>query len=589
MQNFLFFVLLSLALAQVSHSSFTNGRAWEPWTIKENKDLKKSLKDQRASKIETAESLTKYYHQAKNFDDSPMALPQSPEDLIVIEGFQFCHMYDGSHFRKDAQFFPIVSLDERDHEQAVPTTIGELGKDDFIAFIDVVAEKVLEDIRRERAEDIAFADPESLRRFACYFAVDGKNSYLHFAKMKLLQWVDGKTYFPKIAWPATPKYRYIDDVAAVAPVRRVKLPHYKLAFTILCHENAQAVKYLIDTLFEKSNAGDVVVIVHVDAKAKDFAKEVDRLILREGWGHVHRTKDSHVGAWGGAGLVYGQLSAYFELLDICKFDYVINISAYDFPLMDTDVMYKFVSERSKDVSLFSYLNYEGFAWDWTRLNRVATFQTTKGMKFGDSGDLSPIASRLRVASPRGYSFRTTHQWNVLTYDFVKTLRNDPVAPTLLIQYEWSYLTDEVYFGAYARWNPEMVSFKEYHTRCYRSGSNFRPLSIANKWGSKRFVNKCVKYGRMIGRKYHIDKEPKLVPFLAEMRERSRKLEAKGGFKYDSWFGLPSKFHKFFQTLYDRARKNKHFDSVYKKVWVPLTKKFGKQDESEKKDGWQLLE
>ena len=56
-------------------------------------------------------------------------------ELLAIEGFEMCDMYDGAVFRQQVPFFRMLSSDESELERAERNTIYQIGPKAFIKFI----------------------------------------------------------------------------------------------------------------------------------------------------------------------------------------------------------------------------------------------------------------------------------------------------------------------------------------------------------------------------------------------------------------------------------------------------------------------
>lgn len=96
-------------------------------------------------------------------------------------------------------------------------------------------------------------------------------------------------------------------------------------------------KELIKVLDDSSG----IILIHVDTKdpflytfVTEFAEQ------RKASGTVFLAKHRYKTIPGHASILFTQLSGYFELLDLAEWDYVINLSNYDWPLRHTAAIHQ---------------------------------------------------------------------------------------------------------------------------------------------------------------------------------------------------------------------------------------------------------
>jgi hypothetical protein len=222
--------------------------------------------------------------------------------------------------------------------------------------------------------------------------------------------------------------------------------------------------------------------------------------------------------WGGPDLVFAQLASYFELMDRCTFEYALNLSAYDVPLMDVDMIYEWLVKSGPQTNFLRFMSTNHYEHSYFRLRRAPTFQT-KDFKDLFAENAAGIPD-MELDVYRGYAYSTTHQWHVLTYGFLQTLRTDAAAATHLIQYEWSYLVDEVFFNAWAYWNKRIVpTIKNYQTRCIVfQGSH--PVDLDRDMLDTLW--QCVRRQRLFARKWKMDKDGYMMKHFEKMRAYHRR-------------------------------------------------------------------
>ena len=124
----------------------------------------------------------------------------------------------------------------------------------------------------------------------------------------------------------------IKEVPSTIPGSRRK---YKIAYLILVQEiqGLQQLKMLLDIIDD----GEAIILIHVEKGQDQLHKTIAELIrekeskLRE-VGNVFIAKYRFKNIFKHISLVYTYLSGFFELLDLADWDYVINLSNYDWPL-----------------------------------------------------------------------------------------------------------------------------------------------------------------------------------------------------------------------------------------------------------------
>jgi hypothetical protein len=460
-----------------------------------------------------------------------MTLKISETDLLSIALFEYCSCFDNSVFWRTARFMPVFTRDLRRHEKATAVTIDDFGAEKFVLFIDKIAEQIFSDIITLRRDDAKNSRKDSLQRLACYLASEGQNEYVRFAERRLLHFVHGPTYFPKIGF-AEPIYPVpvqtinveTREAGKIMP-RNVPItlntdkPHYKLAYTLLVHNNIHGVSYLINTL----STPNTIIMIHVDGKNPEFKQTLMKLVQdmkqKAAWENVFVTKNSHPAVWAGVGIVYGQLTAYFELLDICTFEYVINASSNDVALMDPDLMYKWILDTNPSANYMinlAALDENGRQETFERVNNIPVFTMSNysGLMRGNQGT---DKSDLRIRSFSGYGFWTTWQWTILTYSLIHSMRYDPKAPTILIPLEWGYFMDETFFSQYVEWDDRFVWTMDWRcTRCISWDEN-KPGRI--NFNRMSHIDECVQVRKIMARKHHIEE----APFMLTEFRRARLL------------------------------------------------------------------
>ena len=112
-------------------------------------------------------------------------------------------------------------------------------------------------------------------------------------------------------------------------------PYYQLAYVILVHTNFENVKALIEALAAPS----VFIYVHIDLSASPLFKEEMQNLLEERGDFTIMPTSFHV-TFAHISLLWIEIRAFFDLLDLIDFDYIINLSGSDYPLKSAETIYR---------------------------------------------------------------------------------------------------------------------------------------------------------------------------------------------------------------------------------------------------------
>jgi hypothetical protein len=196
----------------------------------------------------------------------------------------------------------------------------------FYNFIDYRAAQVEKAIVSQRF----LADRQDAKRFACYSTAIGNSHFVNISRQSLLVAIDPIVYFKPILPAINLKFS------------KNGLQKFKLAFLIMVHE-LDGFDSLI-ALLNILDDGDAIILIHVDGKSSS-AKLYDKLeewitskkVLKES--NVHLAKYRMHNLWGHSSLVLTQLSGFWELKELADWDFVINLSNYDWPLKRNKQVY----------------------------------------------------------------------------------------------------------------------------------------------------------------------------------------------------------------------------------------------------------
>ncbi|KAJ3162744.1 hypothetical protein HDU86_003717 [Geranomyces michiganensis] len=234
------------------------------------------------------------------------------------------------------------------------------------------------------------------------------------------------------------------DSSAVAKVLRHTPPaipntprlRYKLAYLLLVHENLE----IFTTLFDALYTTDAIFLIHVDSKRAEFKAKVHEWLDK----HAVYTDAENVFVmqnpfnlnWGASSIVFGQLEGFFTLMDLADWDYVINLSGYDYPVRSTKAIHAILERDPGKVYIEHWSDPET---EW-RLERA--FFLSKSQTAVRTPTAAPDR---RFALDHRFRAMKHHQWMILPRAFVQHLRQSQDAHDLLAWSEHSWIPDESYF------------------------------------------------------------------------------------------------------------------------------------------------
>ena len=190
------------------------------------------------------------------------------------------------------------------------------------------------------------------KRYACYAALEASNPNTNLSVSQYLVKVPAKQYFSKILPSMDPS----SSSASPPLMAGGKKKKYKIAYLIMMQElhGIHQLKLLLEML----NDSHGIFLIHVP-KNDDNLYTLVQAYLRElpkdkndPDGNVFMTKSRFTHAQGHINQVFMQLAAFWELCDLADWDYVINLSNYDWPLRHNQDIYKLLIQNPG----FSYID-----------------------------------------------------------------------------------------------------------------------------------------------------------------------------------------------------------------------------------------
>ncbi|KAJ3051908.1 hypothetical protein HK097_007076 [Rhizophlyctis rosea] len=227
-------------------------------------------------------------------------------------GFQTCKMLNNARFDSFVNIKPLGGS----VVEVNPTM------EEFVDLIDERAEAVVDWLK-------AAVNPEDAHRYACYIAAEGTAHYLNMTERPLMHQLHPPTYFRDLIPAIEPQQSRIPG-----PRRK-----YKIAYLFLVHEvlGFPQLEMLINILDD----GQALLLIHVDARSDSLHAQLTHFITKRekssrlplGSGNVFLAKKRFPCIWGHSSLVLAQLSGFWELRDLAEWEYVVNLSNFDWPLV----------------------------------------------------------------------------------------------------------------------------------------------------------------------------------------------------------------------------------------------------------------
>lgn len=154
---------------------------------------------------------------------------------------------------------------------------------------------------------------------------------------RLLQEVHPLNYFQDILKAIVP-----------TPIAEKTRKKYKLAYLIMAHDK-NGFNALVK-LLELLDDGDAILLIHIDARPssdslfQSVSEYVQDRKLSRPDSAIFMAKNRFANIWGHISLVFTQLSGFWELHDLADWDYVINLSNFDYPIKRNAQIHRFLSQ-----------------------------------------------------------------------------------------------------------------------------------------------------------------------------------------------------------------------------------------------------
>jgi Core-2/I-Branching enzyme len=293
--------------------------------------------------------------------------------------------------------------------------------------------------------------------------------------------------------------------------------HYNLAYILLVHENFENVKLLVEALDDPT----VFIYIHVDlASPNEFHEQIHSLAKEKSNIAVMGTQFSII--WGHMSLLWVEVRAFFDLLDLIEFDYVINLSGSDYPLKSAKTIYQTL-ERKPGSNWIYWSDGQDTGKEWELEMRTEhLFQCVlvpeepnlKQCQFGfkNQGYEWRPWDGFKQLYPRRYK---TSQWIILHSSAVKWLRTSEAGKLLMVWAENTLIPDEMILATLFASSPFVNKTYKDPKRLMRWLGNPHPESWWHE--DKDDIWSWAKHFLWI-RKVDLTEDPELKVILDEIRK-----------------------------------------------------------------------
>ena len=307
-----------------------------------------------------------------------------------------------------------------------------------------------------------------------------------------------------------------EDPKAMVPA--TLRPHYRLAYVLMVHHKPENVAALVDALADKN----VFIYIHVEVFAPNsFYEEIQEIVRTRK--HVALMPTRFAVSWAHVSLIWVEVRAFFDLLDMISFEYVINLSGADYPLKSAKTIYQHLEKKPKSNWVWWKTDGEKTAWEIEGRTHYM-FHCREGEIEGERDKCNFYPMNIQ-----GYrefdGFKDlfpqvlkTSQWMILHRSAVEYLRSSEAGKLLLMHFEHSLIPDELFFSTFLASSP-------FNTRTFRDPKRLMFwYGGSHPWewtkGDEESINFWEKHFFWI-RKVDVGSNPQLKETLDGIRRKDR--------------------------------------------------------------------
>ena len=441
----------------------------------------------------------------------PYPPPHRP--YIHLTGFKFCDVLE------NATFFTDLELDV----PGINDYLSSSNAERLVEYIDHSVEQLLGHPefhgsfqRQAHFTDELTTDP--LKRGVCWNVAQGNlvwwKPYVRFGQIlvgkfggRVLRTVDSSALsFLNFDGSQTPR----ELVAEVT-----SKPHYNLAYVVMVHANAENVKALIDALADPT----VFIYLHVDLNAvESFHEEIRELV--KGRDHIAVMPHPLAVSWAHVSLIWVEIRAFFDLLDLISFAYVINLSGADYPLKSAKTIYKTLERKGGSNWMWWSTDYKN-SWELdTRWYNMYHCREHGGTSQGRCSITTEINGYREFDGYKDLFPRLfkTSQWLILHRSSVEYLRSSESAKLLLMHAEHTLMPDEIFFSTFFAASPfNAKTYRDPKRLMFWNGGS-HPYDWTGE--DKAVIKSWAKHFMWI-RKVDVIRDPELKKVLDDVRQKDK--------------------------------------------------------------------
>lgn len=261
--------------------------------------------------------------------------------------------------------------------------------------------------------------------------------------------------------------------------------HYNLAYTIMVHHNPQQLEALLDALAHPT----VFIYIHIDYTAPESFKTITHKMVQNRT-NIAIMPTSFAISWAHISLLWVEIRAFFDLLDLISFDYVINLSGSDYPIKSAITIYEHLQRRPG--SNWIYWNDGGHLRQTDyRLDNMfhCADKTSKICKLDNTPREWRSWAALHELFPHRYK---SSQWVILHRSAVEYMRSSEAGKLLFTWAEHTICPDEMILPTFFAASPFVNRTFKDPKRLMRWNRGMHPLewSVEDKdsiwWWQKYF-------------------------------------------------------------------------------------------------------
>lgn len=240
--------------------------------------------------------------------------------------------------------------------------------------------------------------------------------------------------------------------ATAQSFKQQQTPEVNIAYFIQISESTLA---LLPRLLQSVYHPDNTYIIHFDKKIPEFQRTHASVALfrkKSKYATNVHVMESEVVTYRGISMVLNILSAMQAALDHSDdWDYFINISGSDYPLVSADNQRKLLATHDfveRNRSFFSFSEHEW--WNESHEYRFERLFTDTSLSFNESvSEVVDSYTDQPLAKIHNFTYAAAETWMILHRSYIHYLLTSPVARRMMLAFASSLEPEEHYFATLA--------------------------------------------------------------------------------------------------------------------------------------------